>query len=139
MTELFLADKSALARWNQTAVAAVLDDLDERGLLAICAPVEWEMVYSARNKAESERIRLLLYGFDLLPVPDEVWDRTLEVQREALSRGVHRSLSMADLLIAATAERHGATVLHYDDDYDAIASITGQATRWVVGPGTADR
>jgi predicted nucleic acid-binding protein len=32
---------------------------------------------------------------------------------------------MADLLVAATAERHGVTVLHYDGDYDIIAAITG--------------
>jgi predicted nucleic acid-binding protein len=139
VTERFLVDKSALARWNQSMVAGVLDDLEERGLLAICAPVEWELVYSARNKAEGERIRLLLYGFDLLPTPDEIWDSALAVQREALSRGIHRSLSMADLLIAATAERHHVTVLHYDGDYDAIAAITGQPTRWVVPPGSADR
>lgn len=45
---------------------------------------------------------------------------------------------MADMLIAATAERHGVTVLHYDGDYDMIAAITGQPTRWVVPSGTAD-
>jgi predicted nucleic acid-binding protein len=95
--------------------------------------------YSARDKAEGERIRLLLYGFELLPTTDEVWDRALDVQHEALGRGVHRSLSMADLLIAATAERHKVTVLHYDGDYDTIASITGQRTRWVTPAGTADR
>ncbi|MGW0705040.1 PIN domain-containing protein [Streptomyces sp. NPDC002643] len=139
MSDRFLVDKSALSRWNQPAVAAVLSDLDDRGLLSICAPVEWEMVYSARNKADGERTRLLLYGFALLPTPDDVWDRALAVQREALARGFHRSLSMADLLIAATAEPNRLTVLHYDGDYDAIAAITGQPTRWVVPPGTADR
>jgi len=41
-------------------------------------------------------------------------------------------------LIAATAERHGVTVLHYDHEYDLIASMTGQAARWVVRRGTAD-
>ncbi len=45
---------------------------------------------------------------------------------------------MADLVIAATAERHGATVLHYDGDYDMIAAVTGQSTRWVLPPGSAD-
>jgi len=29
-------------------------------------------------------------------------------------------------------------VLHYDHDYDLIASITGQSVRWVVPRGTAD-
>ncbi len=45
---------------------------------------------------------------------------------------------MADTVIAATAERHGVTVLHHDGDYDMIAAITGQAARRVVPSGTAD-
>jgi hypothetical protein len=70
--------------------------------------------------------------------PDEVWDRAAEVQIRAVRRGYHRALSMADLLIAATAERASATVLHYDGDYDMIAAITEQPTAWVVPAGTAD-
>jgi predicted nucleic acid-binding protein len=42
------------------------------------------------------------------------------------------------LVIVAVAERHGATVLHYDGDYDMIAEVTGQPTRWVVPAGTAE-
>jgi predicted nucleic acid-binding protein len=45
---------------------------------------------------------------------------------------------MVNLLIAATAERHHATVLHYDGDFDMIAVITGQPTAWVVPAGAAD-
>jgi len=40
-------------------------------------------------------------------------------------------------LIAAT-ERHSVTVLHYDHEYDLIASVTGQEVRWVVPRGTTD-
>lgn len=36
------------------------------------------------------------------------------------------------LLIAAVAERHELTLLHYDADFDTIAEITGQDARWVV-------
>jgi predicted nucleic acid-binding protein len=32
---------------------------------------------------------------------------------------------VVDLLIAATAERHGLTVLHDDRDYEAISRVTG--------------
>ncbi len=133
----FLVDKSALARWGQPAVARVLDDLSERGLLATCVAVEWEMVYSARSKPDMTRIRFLLRGFAYLYAGDEVLDRVLEVQRIAVEHGFHRALSLADLLIAATAERHRAVVLHYDGDFDMIASITGQPTRWVVEAGSA--
>ena len=41
-----------------------------------------------------------------------------------------------NLLIAAVAARHGLTVVHYDRDYEAIASVTGQPTRWSAPRGT---
>ncbi|MEQ4302306.1 PIN domain nuclease [Plantactinospora sp. B6F1] len=136
--ERYLVDKSALARWPKPAVAPVLDELSDRGLLAVCGAVEIEVIHSARTATDAQRARWLLRGFDWLATPDEVWDRAIEVQIQALRKGNHRALSMADLLIAATAERHGAIVLHYDGDYDMIAAITGQATVWVTEPGTAD-
>lgn len=136
--ERFLVDKSALARWNKPAVSAVLDGLSERGLLCVCAAVEMEVVHSVRRVADLGPVVQSLRGFDLLPSPDEVWDRAKRVQLLAVRGGNHRALSMADLLIAATAERHDVTVLHYDGDYDMIAAITGQPCRWVVDRGTAD-
>jgi predicted nucleic acid-binding protein len=63
----------------------------------------------------------------------------LEVRRHALNAGFHRALSLPDLLVAATAELNRLTVLHYDGDFDMIASLTGQPAEWVVPPGTADR
>lgn len=136
--ERYLLDKSALARWPKVTVAPVLDELSDRGLLAVCGAVEIEVVHSARSAKDAQRVRWLLRGFDWLAMPDEVWDRAIDVQVQALHKGNHRALSMADLLIAATAERHDVSVLHYDGDFDLITSITGQPTTWVVPPGTAD-
>ncbi|MFI6132106.1 PIN domain nuclease [Micromonospora sp. NPDC051141] len=136
--ERYLLDKSALARWPKATVAPVLDELSDRGLLAVCGAVEIEVVHSALSAEDAQRVRWLLRYFDWLSMPDEVWDRAIDVQVKALHKGNHRALSMADLLIAATAERHDLTVLHYDGDFDLITSITGQPTTWVVPPGTAD-
>ncbi len=136
---VFLADKSALARWGQQAVGAVLDDLNDRGLLSTCAVIEYEMIFGARTKTDASRIRVSLRGFDYVPCNDEEHERALWLQREALRRGFHRALSLSDLLIAAVAQRHGLTVLHYDGDFDMIRDITGQTMRWVVDPGSADR
>ncbi|MFI1344866.1 hypothetical protein ACH4UR_00935 [Streptomyces lydicus] len=55
-----------------------------------------------------------------------------------MNAGFHRALSLADVLLAATAERHRATVLRYDGDFDMIASASGLQAEWVVEPGTAD-
>ena len=41
-------------------------------------------------------------------------------------RGQHRAPSIPDLIIAATAEFAGLTVLHLDKDFEIIAGITGQ-------------
>jgi predicted nucleic acid-binding protein len=64
--------------------------------------------------------------------------RSLLCQAVTGSGPADQALSVSDLVIAATAERSGATVLHYDGDYDMIASVTGQPMRWVVPAGTAD-
>lgn len=41
-------------------------------------------------------------------------------------RGRHRAPSIPDLIIAATAELAGLTVLHHDKDFEMIADVTGQ-------------
>ncbi|MEU1940948.1 PIN domain nuclease [Streptomyces sp. NPDC020125] len=138
MSERFLIDNSALQRWRRPKVAKVLDPLHEDGVLAVCGPVEMEVMYSARNENDAKRLHWFLAGFDYLPMTDEVWDRAKDVQRQAIAKGNHRALSLPDLLIAAAAERHVVTVLHYDQDYDMIAAITGQPMKWVVEAGTAD-
>lgn len=137
MSRRYLVDKSALERWKFPPAAEVLDELSDRALLCVCGPVEMEVMFSARNGGEADRLRRWLVGFDYLPMPDEVWDTAKSTQQQAVHGGHHRALSMADLLIAATAQRHDVTVLHYDGDFDMIAAITGQSTRWVAEPGSA--
>ncbi len=53
-------------------------------------------------------------------------DRAVEVLTLLADRGYHRAPSVPDLLLAATAELAGLTVLHVDKDFDLIAEITGQ-------------
>jgi predicted nucleic acid-binding protein len=63
-------------------------------------------------------------------------DRALEVHREFARTSQHRNFRLPDLVIAATAELSGATVLHYDEDYDRIAKVTGQPVEWVASKGS---
>ncbi|MGH7883069.1 MAG: PIN domain-containing protein, partial [Candidatus Dormibacteraceae bacterium] len=48
----------------------------------------------------------------------------------------HRSVRHADLLIAACAEAHNLTLVHYDAAFDAISQLTRQPMRWVSGNGS---
>lgn len=77
-------------------------------------------------------------ALEWLPITDDVCARACEVQGRFAELNKHRSIPLPDLLIAAVAERHSATVLHYDADFDTIAAVTGQSTKWIVPAGAAD-
>jgi len=53
-------------------------------------------------------------------------DRAVDVLSLLADRGQHRAPSIPDLIIAATAELAGLTVLHLDKDFEVIAQVTGQ-------------
>lgn len=138
MTDVYLLDKSALARVaRQRSVQDALEHLDDVGVLATSPIVDLEIGYSARNLAEFDSVdadRRAL--FQELPMTRTVTDRARQVQRELVRQGQHRGPGVPDLLIAATAEVYGAIVVHYDHDFDVIAGVTGQPTRWIVPAGS---
>lgn len=139
MIAQYLVDKSAWMRMNKQAVADRLVPLIEQGLVGTCGILDLEILVSTRSGPDHERIRAeRRYTMEHLSMPDEIWDRAIAVQGQLAHVGQHRSVKLPDLLIAATAERHNVTVLHYDADYDRIAAITGQPTEWAVPAGTAD-
>jgi predicted nucleic acid-binding protein len=67
---------------------------------------------------------------------DRVYERAASVQETLTDRGTHRSAGPVDLIVAATAEVHGLTLLHYDADFLQIAGVTGQPVHWVAEPGS---
>ena len=134
----YLADKSVWARLTKPAVRAAVTPRVDRGLVGTCPVIDLEILYSARTGSEHDHFRAQRAAFEYFPMTDEIAQRAVEVQGLLAQRAQHRSVSIPDLLIAATAERYALTVLHYDGDYDRIASVTGQTTEWVVPAGTAD-
>jgi predicted nucleic acid-binding protein len=138
VTDLYLVDKSALARVaRHPAVQAALEHLDDVGVLVTSPVIELEIGYSARNLAEFESVDADRRGlYQELPLTRVVTDRARQVQRELVRNGQHRGPGIPDLLIAATAEVHDAIVVHYDHDFDVIAAVTGQPTAWIVPAGS---
>lgn len=129
----YLADTSALSRLgNHPGVHGALAKLVAAGQIAWTDPTRLEMGLSARNgpdHADLER------GFDGLPharISPRDYDRAWHVQGQLAAVGKHRGIALPDLLVAACAERLGLTVIHCDADFDAIAEVTGQPTRWAV-------
>jgi hypothetical protein len=132
----YLVDKSALARGRRPEVVHVLGDLFERSLVATCALVDLEVLYSARQgdygAVLAERRALVNVELDQAQA-----DRALEVQQVLAARGQHR-LPIPDLLIAAAAESARLTLLHYDADFERIAAVTGQRHEWIAPRGSLD-
>ena len=134
----YLVDKSVWARLAQPAVRAVVESYADRGLIGTCPIIDLEILYSTRNGQEHDHFRAQREAFEYFPLTDEIARRAIEVQGELAHRGQHRSVSIPDLIVAATAERFSLVVLHYDADYDRIAKVTGQGAEWIVPRGTAD-
>jgi len=89
--------------------------------------VEFEILWSTRSAEEFDTIRRdRAVGCEWLPTEGVDWWRVLDVQERLWSEGRMRAVPLPDLLVAALAERHGVTVVHYDADYDAIATITAR-------------
>jgi len=136
---LLLVDTSAIARAAAPAIAAELSRLGRDGLLATTVTIDLQVLYSARNASEyraiAARRRL---GFVDLPLHPAIATRVRDVQAGLAARGQLRAVGAFDLLTAAIAEHHAATVLHYDSDFDHIAAVTGQPMRWVVARGSVD-
>jgi predicted nucleic acid-binding protein len=115
----------------------VLGPLLLNGALASCALSDLEVLFSTRTPEEYEHVLVQRRAnYAQLPVTDAVCDRAAEVQRALAARSEHRGASIPDLLTAACAEAQGVAVLHYDTDYDLIASVTGQPAQWVVPRGS---
>jgi predicted nucleic acid-binding protein len=124
----WLIDKSALVRLGASPDAGDWADRIERGLVRISTVTRLEVGYSARSgRAARKAMRAAPLAF--MPVEyltPAIEDRAVDVQLLLADRGAHRAASIPDLLVAATAELAGLTVLHLDKDFDLIAATTGQ-------------
>lgn len=124
----WLIDKSALVRLAASPDAAEWAARVERGLVRIATVTRLEVGFSARSGPEL-RAGLRQPPMSSMPVEyltPAIEDRALEILALLADRGQHRAPFIPDLIIAATAELAGLTVLHLDKDFEVIAAVTGQ-------------
>ena len=128
--ETWLIDKSALIRIPESPDVAQWNNRIERGLVHITNVTRLEIGYSARSGSSARRDfrESPLAAMPVQYLTPTIEDRALEVQMLLADSGKHRAPSIPDLLIAATAELVGLTVLHIDKDFDVISELTGQPT-----------
>ncbi len=127
--------------WHHSGHPAVADRW--RGELAsdrlgLCDEVRLEILWSARSAADYDGLAEELAALLPIPTTGSAFARALQVQQRLAHAGGlhHRSVKIADLIIAAAAEEAGAIVWHYDEDFERIARITGQPIEWVARRGS---
>lgn len=133
---MFLLDTSVLTRLRAPSVVHRIEQLDGDGL-ARTSMTDLEIGFSARSPDEWDRFVAALAAFRRIDVEAHHFDRARQVQRRLVADGL-RGRKVPDLLIAAVAEATSLTVLHYDADFDYIATVTGQPTEWIVERGSID-
>lgn len=127
----FLADTSMVVRLRRgQEIDARWIDAVRAGLVAVCPVVEAELIRATASKADRDELRRLLRGlFAWQPMPEDAWRFVERTQDGLVDLGQHKGPSVADLLVAATADAWGLTVLHVDADFDTIARVAPIQTR----------
>lgn len=129
---LYLIDTSALFRIFDNDIRDAWSDAVSAGVIAVCSVVELEFLYSARSLADRlEKQELMRDLFSWVPMHEGAYERASQVQQRLTETGQHRSAGAVDLLIAATAEHERLVILSNDHDYRTVATVTGQAIRFV--------
>ncbi len=132
MTDLWDSSALILAARESSAAAELAEALaaDE---VAISEPILLEYLNGARNQGEYARFAEALRATRLLETGPAAWRRALEVHARLAQSGAghQRSVRLVDLIVAAVAEEHAYPVVHCDEDYERIARLTKQPTRWL--------
>ncbi len=121
---LFLPDTSAWISFfgKQPSPAGMklgkLIELDQD--VCLCGPTLMESLQGIRHDEQWRKISRILESFQFLEIDRETYIEAAKIYRSCRAEGftIRKSL---DCIIAATALRHGAYVIHHDRDFDAIA------------------
>ncbi|MCT2590475.1 PIN domain-containing protein [Streptomyces sp. N2-109] len=121
----YLADSAAV--WRMQRDAGLNDawghEIDE-GAVGSCQPQRSEFRRSARNLREFDEMTDMFGDlYPDAPVPKTAWSWIEAAQYRLARHGQHRSLSVVDWLVCATAVHHGLVVLHDDKDFAAAARL----------------
>lgn len=116
-----------LAAWFNAAV--------ETGSVLVCDLVILELTRLAPNEQRAREVASRLAAFETIPMPAGLWARARETQLALAGAGDHRRVPPADLLLAAAAEESGVVLVHYDRDYERIATASELRHEWLATDG----
>jgi predicted nucleic acid-binding protein len=118
----------ALAEWFNGEVRS--------GRVLVCDLIILELLRLTPNEVRARALAERLDAFEALPCPPSLWPRARDVQLAMAASGDHRRVPPSALVIAVTAELADVPLVHYDRDYERIATVTKQQHSWFVPDGT---
>jgi predicted nucleic acid-binding protein len=129
---MVLVDSSvwiAVFRRDRPLDLTAVVDFDD---VVTCLPVIQEVLQGFRDEAAFRKARAAMLSLPAVdaPLDQAVFDAAVDLYRQARRAGV-TVRSSVDCLIAASAIRHGLTVLHRDRDYSALAKVSALTARSV--------
>jgi hypothetical protein len=135
---ILVADTSAWARAER--VREAWNDAVRQGRVATCELVAFELLYSTRDGTEFDRRAWSLDMLPAAPVTPQVLVSARAAFGELAHRHslFHRSVTVPDLIIAAAAAEAGFGVLHYDADFDTLATVLPFESCWIAPRGSLD-
>ena len=130
-----LVDTSAWVEVFRGGSRLTLDALVvDRDQVVTCLPVIQEVLQGFDDERAFAIAQNALAALPCLesPLTGVVFDRAVDIYRRARRAGV-TPRSGIDCVIAACALRHGATVVHCDRDFTALAPVVGLRQRNIAG------
>ena len=135
---VFIADTSAWTRGHHPRVHSELMAALRNGQIATTPMMAIEVLRSARDGDEFDATAADLAVLRDVPITRSVTNAALRAFRELAHRHplFHRTVTNEDLLIAAAAEDAAVGVLHYDADFDTLATVLSFESRWIAPAGS---
>jgi predicted nucleic acid-binding protein len=122
---VILIDTSAWIEFLRDTGTTVSDAVHELLMeeIAVCDAVRMEVLAGARDESHLSSLRSLLARAAVIPTLTTDYDDAAALHRRCRRQG-ETVRKLVDCLIASTAIRAGALVLHNDADFDVLARHT---------------
>lgn len=135
---VFIADSSAWSNASHPNVRDEWADALRSEQIATCPVVKLELLYSARDGDDYDRLDEILAALRDVPITRSVTNAALAALRRLarIEPRYQRSVKFPDLLVAAAAQDAAVGVLHYDHHYDRLAEVLEFESRWIATAGS---
>jgi len=102
-----------------------------KNVVAIMPIVKVELLGGTRNELEFQRLQKRLESLILCDISTDIWDKAAKLAYDLRRKGV--TIPHTDIIIAAVALQHNATLLHLDKHFDIIAQHTSLKAENILG------